>query len=114
MAGQTGSFKSALPPVSLEIVSERPETEVESVFDKQTLSRIELLAHQRGVSPQTLVSEIVAQHLAGHEIEVGDKIHYSKKHSTSKIQRGVSRTFVDPAELLADQIPVDEDFRDLI
>ena len=126
MAGQKGSFKSPLPTVSQESISDLPQAEVEAVFDLQNLdgsinnldnslqSRLEILASQRGVSPQMLVSEIVSLHLAAHEIEANTNIHYSKKQSTVSIQRGVKKMFLDPAELLADQIPVDEDFRDLI
>ena len=79
------------------------EISQESGLDQAAYNRIELLAKVRGVSPQNLISEILLEHLS----KVDPKESSLRKlHPRSD---GIPLRFVDPA----DQISLDEDFREL-
>ena len=79
-----------------------------SFFDQETNSRLELLAKERGISPQMLVSEIVMEHFLRIDSSV-DKGIQSKPRRLKGLGGIFPLRFIDPS----DTISVEEDFRDL-
>ena len=115
MAGQKRSSISSDSDLSHYQSSEGEKPEVEgeisqesglgnnSGLDREAFDRIELIAKVRGVSAQNLISEILLDHLAKFETK---EANFRKLPPQSN---GVPLRFIDPA----DQISLDEDFREL-
>lgn len=96
MAGQKGSFQTEDSTVLSPDLG----------FNSDSIMRIKQLAKDRGISVSKFISDILLQHLASFDSQLLD--NPIKKDVEEKKQHPLR--FIDPA----DQISIDEDFRDLI